>query len=327
MAEKILQTVLLLALPASGKSEVRRYLEFLSPERRAAELHLGEDVQLDDFPYVHLMRRIDNVLASQGFSRLFFKADDRPFLDPRDWGTLINLLNDDYAAILAPLEPTPPSAAAVICHRIDAAALPVGIPARIEGLDPTIREMLLCAIEDECQEVLGHRQARHTGGLLGKTLIIEFARGGPQGSTMPLPAPFGYRYSLSLLSEAILRHAVVLYVWVTPEESRRKNRERTDPDNPGSILHHGVPTEVMLQDYGCDDIEWLEQNAQRPGTVTVDAGGRVFHLPIACLDNRSDMTSFLRQDPGTWKQEDIERVHQGLRQALDLLASRHESGA
>ena len=59
-----LETVLLLALPASGKSEVRRYLNHLTPEQRSGDFHLGPTVQLDDFPYVHMMRRIDDELLA-----------------------------------------------------------------------------------------------------------------------------------------------------------------------------------------------------------------------------------------------------------------------
>ena len=31
---------------------------------------------------------------------------------------------------------------------------------------------------------------------------------------------------------------------------------------------------VMLGDYGCDDMTWLEEHAEQPGTVTVKAHGR-----------------------------------------------------
>ena len=120
--------------------------------------------------------------------------------------------------------------------------------------------------------------------------MIEFARGGRHDAGLPLPAPFGYRYSLACLSPEILRRSVVLYVWVTPEESRRKNRSRADPDDPGSILHHGVPEEVMLNEYGCDDMDWLEQNGPQPGTIAVEAHGQTFALPVGRFDNREDKT-------------------------------------
>ena len=72
-----------------------------------------------------------------------------------------------------------------------------------------------------------------------------------------------------------------MYAWVAPAESRRKNAARTNPDDPGSILHPGVPLEVMRTDYGCGDIGWLLESSDQPGSVRIDAHGRVFHLPIA----------------------------------------------
>src|SRR5688572_25358283 len=108
---KVLETVLLLALPASGKSEVRRYLDRMSPAKRSSDFAMGETVQLDDFPYVHLMRRIDDELAKLGQPRLYFVAPDRSFQDPRDWGSLIELLNEDYADLIAKNKTKPASAA------------------------------------------------------------------------------------------------------------------------------------------------------------------------------------------------------------------------
>ena len=111
MADEILDTVLLLALPASGKSEVRKYMRHLSPEDCRKEFHMGENAQLDDFPYVHLMRRIDDELAAQGKERIFFHSPDKPFRNPLDWGTLIVLLNEDHANLTAKPVPDPASAA------------------------------------------------------------------------------------------------------------------------------------------------------------------------------------------------------------------------
>ncbi|MBI4678943.1 MAG: hypothetical protein HY748_15295 [Elusimicrobia bacterium] len=320
MAGDVLDVVLLLALPASGKSEVRRYMKHLSPEKRRKEFFMGPSVQLDDFPYVHMMRRIDDEIVSRGKARLFFQSPERPFRDPLDWGTLIHLLNEDYEAFSARAGKEPSSAALLLFDRIDRASKAVGAPARLAALDGETRQAIAGPIEHEARELWDERKPGRKIDLKGKTLVIEFARGGPQGSKMPLPAPFGYRYSLALLSKSLLNKACILYVWVTPEESRRKNEDRTDPNNPGSILHHGVPIDVMLNDYGCDDMDWLEADAERKGTVTVKAHNKTFHLPCARFDNRVDKTSFLRAEPKKWRKEDVAAVHEGLRSALSKLA-------
>ncbi|MBI5211259.1 MAG: hypothetical protein HY927_14900 [Elusimicrobia bacterium] len=320
MAGGILDTVLLLALPASGKSEVRRYIKHLSQEKRKKDFHMGPSVQLDDFPYVHMMRRVDDELVSRGKARLFFQSPERPFRDPLDWGTLIQLLNEDYEFLTARPCKEPSSAALHLFDRIDRASKAVGAPARLAGLDAATRQAVAEPLEKEARELWNERKPGQKIDLKGKTLVIEFARGGPQGSRMPLPAPFGYQYSLAQVSKQLLNKACILYVWVTPEESRRKNADRTDPNDPGSILHHGVPLDVMLNDYGCDDMDWLEAHAERRGTVAVKAHGKTFHLPCARFDNRVDKTSFLRAEAKKWKAGDVRAVHEGLKAALDKLA-------
>jgi hypothetical protein len=157
------------------------------------------------------------------------------------------------------------------------------------------------------------RRARQVDG------SFEFARGGPQGSPFPLKACYGYKYSLGQLHPGLLEKATILYVWVTPEESRRKNFERADPNNPGSILHHGVPIEVMLGDYGCDDMDWLLQHSDRPDTVRVEAHGRTWHLPVGRFDNRVDKTTFVRGDRAQWKEADVAALHNGLAEACGRL--------
>ena len=69
MENKVFDIVLLVALPASGKSEVRNFMANIEPDRLQKEFHIGETLQLDDFPYVHMMRRIDNELEKMGEER------------------------------------------------------------------------------------------------------------------------------------------------------------------------------------------------------------------------------------------------------------------
>lgn len=317
---KILDTVLLLALPASGKSEVRKYLAHLDPETSRRDFHMGPTVQLDDFPYVHFMRRIDDELHARGDPRIFFHAPDRPFRDPRDWGTLIALVNEDHADLVSRRRAEPASAGTLLLERIDAAAKEAGIAPRLAPLAEATRGAVARGLEAEAAKFLEEKHAGYID-LDGRTLVIEFARGGAHGSSMPLAAPFGYAYSIARLSPAILDRAKILYVWVTPEESRRKNLARADPNDPGSILHHSVPLEVMMNDYGCDDMDWLEAASGRPGTARIAAHGREYRIPIARFDNRVDKTSFIREERSRWRPEDVRAVHDGLKAALDALAA------
>ena len=316
----VLDTVLLLALPASGKSEVRRYLDHVDPKIRCDQFHMGPTVQLDDFPYVHLMMCIDEVLEARGNERLYYPSRREPMLDARDWGTLVCIINADYADLGSPPPPKDESAAAWLFARLDNASAEAGMPRRIEGLDASTRAAVAEQVEAEATKLREAHRSRIPDSLAGRTVVIEFARGGPDGSEMPLEAPYGYLYALGLLSEAILERATILYIWVSPEESRRKNTVRADPDDPGSELHHGVPLSVMLGDYGCDDINWLVETAVTPGTVAVRAHGRRFDLPIARFDNQQDRTTFLRDDPDHWNEDQVSALHDGLASCMAHLA-------
>jgi hypothetical protein len=315
----LIDVMLLFALPASGKSEVRRYLASLSPEQCRDELHLGPTVQLDDYPYVHLMRRVSQELRRIGHDGIFFDSDELPMKEPLDWGVLCELLNEDFEDLLSRRRPAPGSAAEWLLDRFDAARKKVGADPAFGKLAPEVYKKLVAAIQDDAAKLLADKNEGIPDSLEGKTIVIEAARGGPDGATLPLAAPLGYKYSIGVLSDEILSRASILYVWVTPEESRRKNTERTDPNDPGSILHHGVPMAVMLGDYGCDDMDWLIRQSDRPDTVRIETRGKVFHLPVARFDNRVDKTTFVRADKAQWKPEQVKALHEGLAGALERL--------
>lgn len=318
-----LDILLLLALPASGKSELRRYLATLDPAAAAQDLHIGPTVQLDDYPYVHMMRRIAEEISEAGGPPTFFPSSEEPFLEAGDWGTLTHLLNYDFADLR---DPPPPlrtgTATRWLFDRVDRAREAAGLEPAIAGLPPLVLKRLTNALEYEAQAVFDKKRAVIPGDIEGKTVIIEFARGGPEGSPLPLPDPYGYQYSLSLLSNDILEHAAILYVWIEPEESRRKNVERAQPGPEGnaSILHHGVPEAVMRHDYGTDDLMWLL--AEGGGSyVFVDKAGTTFGLPTAVFDNRGDLTSFLRSDPTRWSTFKLRQLHRELVNATAGLRS------
>ncbi len=305
-----LDVVLLLALPAAGKSEVRRYLEHLDPAAAENDMCVRPAAQLDDYPYVHFMRRVDQELVERGAEPVFFRSLASPWRFAGDWLTLIHLLNEDHAALAggAASEPGPEAAFA----RIDDARAQAGVEPAFAALEPKLRAELAAALAGDAAALTASTTATDAEG----TIVIEFARGGPSGAEMPLPPPLGYAASLAALDEEIITRAAILYVWVDPEESRRRNRERAVPDGDASILHHGVPDEVMRLEYGCDDIGWLESQARRPGTIRIGD----HDIPLARFDNRRDRTSFLRDDPARWPPQQVARLHDDLASAFTMLA-------
>ena len=315
----IFDCILLLALPASGKSEIRKYIAGLPEDVCRKDFHLGPTVQLDDFPYVHIMRRIDDELALMNQERLFFHSPQKPFKDSRDWGTLIHLLNEDYEALVKRSAEKKGNAVESLLGRIESAGRKAGIGKRIENLTKGTKSKLIEKLEEEVSKTFSEKESERFESLEGKTLVVEFARGGPHGSSMPLPPPLGYGYSLSILHPELLKIASILYVWVTPEESRRKNEERGDPRDPGSILHHCVPIEVMMNDYGCDDMDYLERQSPEQGTILIEGHGRKWKIPMARFDNRVDRTSFVRKSKDLWKEDEIKNLHEGLKNSFQSL--------
>ena len=229
----------------------------------------------------------------------------------------MHLINFDYEDLTAPPdELVTGTAARWLFERIDRARTAAGLPPAISGLAPMTQKRLLNALEHEAREVFDDKRAAVPTDLEGMTVVIEFARGGPEDSPLPLPPPYGYGHALSLLSDDILQRAAILYVWVEPEESRRKNAERALPgrDGDASILHHGVPESVMRNDYGTDDLMWLL--ALGGGSfVFVEKGEERYGIRAGVFDNRIDLTSFLRADPEEWSQFKLRQLHRELMNA------------
>ena len=87
---------------------------------------MGPTVQLDDYPYVHMMRRVSQELRSAGADGVFFDSDDLPMKEPLDWGTLVELLNEDFDDLQRRHRPAPPSAAEWLLDRLRRARAPEG---------------------------------------------------------------------------------------------------------------------------------------------------------------------------------------------------------
>lgn len=259
---------------------------------------------------------------------LFYQGPETPFADPHEWGTLVELVNDDVLGNLAcPEEPA--DLARWMFRRIDEAEIRAGARLKLGRLPADVQEAMVADLVashrtpgmSEAKKLL--RPRAKAPFLLGDgTTIIEFARGGPHGATLPLDPPRGYRYAFGRLAPQILERASILYLKVTPEESRRKNLERALPP-PGvddSSMFHGVPTCVMLADYGCDDLEYL-MGLDGGNSARIDAHGHAYHLPAAVFDNTRDLTSFIRKEksPDHWSEADKAAIQAGLDSAFGKL--------
>ncbi len=299
-----IDTMILIALPASGKSEVRRYIFEQPRDERLRDFHIDENAQLDDFPYVHFFGRTDDELEALGHERIFFAEKNGRFKWLPTWGVLLQLVNDDYAVLKGGL-PTPEADVPAIFARIDAARVRAGGEPVFEGMDAGLKDKLAAALKGDAEFMMNELWEHRPESMEGRTTIIEFARGGPDGAEMPLTKPHGYAWNLSNLAPEILEKAAVLYIWVEPAESRRKNRARYVPGEEGSSLHHMAPEVVMFGDYGTCDIAWLMETSEVPATIKIEAHGKTYQLPIARFDNRNDKTSFLHRDPETWTKEEL----------------------
>ncbi|MGC4115007.1 MAG: hypothetical protein QM765_10435 [Myxococcales bacterium] len=312
-----LEVLLLVSLPGSGKSEILRYLGSLPPEQVRADFGLAPIVSLNDYPYVHLMRRISQESQKLGLQGVFFDANELPMKEPYDWGVLVELLNEDYADLTARRRSVPPSAAEWLFGRLDAARAKVGAGPALETLPAEQRTKLAAALEPDAASLVKDRNDRIANAPAERTVVFEFSRGGKDGSAMPLPAPFGYGYSLGVYADSILGRASIFYVWVTPDESRRRNRLRAGPASLFAL--HQVPLPVMMVDYGCDDIDHLLKHSDHPDTVKVVTRGRTFYVPAVRLDNRKDRTTFLRGPRESWPEADTKGLHAALAEAFAKL--------
>jgi hypothetical protein len=313
---------------------MRTYMSSLTPEQSREEFHIGPTLQLDDYPYVHLMHRIDDELVKNGWKDVYYKGPARPFQDDWEWAALIELLNEDYEDLVQSRTAKPPSAALHLFERLDAAHVKVGLPQVLGNVPWKVLKKVSAALEGECAAELAAKNEQCKMDKKGKTIVIEAARGGPNGAAFPLTPPVGWESTFQQLSEKILESAAVLYIWVDPAESRRKNIERGRPDGQGSSLHHSVPMEVMLSQYGCDDLGYLLERSDKPDTVRVERlfeerrgdelryRARTFHLPVARFDNRKDKTTFVRVEQAKWKKTDVAAIHGELKVAMDKLAKR-----
>lgn len=96
----IFHTIILTARPAAGKSEVIDFLKKLNPDQRRREFHVGEIVEIDDFPYIWEKFEEDKILEQAGRERLW--TDQRLyFKEDWAWDFFLLKMNVAYAKHLA----------------------------------------------------------------------------------------------------------------------------------------------------------------------------------------------------------------------------------
>jgi len=107
----------------------------------------------------------------------------------------------------------------------------------------------------------------------GRSLLVEFSRGGPAG----------YQDALAGLSDDLLARTAILYLSVSFAESWRRNVARYDEKRRSGILTHSVPREEMERTYGTDDWPALTHGSS-DGFLTV----RDHRVPFATLANEPE---------------------------------------
>jgi hypothetical protein len=119
------------------------------------------------------------------------------------------------------------------------------------------------------------KKLREAGYAEKMTTVVEFSRGSEHG---------GYHTSFRHLSDKILGKACVLYIDVSYEESRRKNRRRFNPNRPDSILEHGLPDNKLERLY--KEVDW--ESFQGPNPEFIHFSGH--KIPYAVFKNEPEVT-------------------------------------
>ncbi len=103
MPPDIFRTLILIARPAAGKSEIIHHLKNTPDEQRRGAFHVGEIVEIDDFPMLWAWFEEDALLAEMGKPRLH-TDDDGYFKWQYLWDLLIRRISLDHQKRLAEQE-------------------------------------------------------------------------------------------------------------------------------------------------------------------------------------------------------------------------------
>jgi hypothetical protein len=93
---EIFQSILLIARPAAGKSEIIDYIKKTPADVRRRRFHIGNYLEIDDFPMLWTWYEEDDILSSMGQPRLY--SDEKGYFKYRYlWDLLIRRIDLEYA--------------------------------------------------------------------------------------------------------------------------------------------------------------------------------------------------------------------------------------
>ncbi len=125
------------------------------------------------------------------------------------------------------------------------------------------------------------------------TTIVEFSRGREHG---------GYRSAFAHLPPEMLGRMAVLYIDVSCEESRRKNRKRFNPERPDSILQHSLPDARLERLY--KEVDWPEVTGGDPQYLLIQG----LRVPYVVFDNSEDLTTAQGEALGRQLELDLQKL-------------------
>jgi len=108
------------------------------------------------------------------------------------------------------------------------------------------------------------------------TTIIEFSRGSEHG---------GYKEAYQHLTKDVLEKMAILYLDVSFSESLRKNRARFNPNEPDSILEHGLPDKKLEKMY--KEVDWHELAKDDSAYIEIQG----IKVPYVIFENEDDVTT------------------------------------
>jgi len=89
------QSIILIGRPAAGKSEIIDFLKNTPDAERRARFHIGQMVEIDDFPFLWEKFQEDDILEAHGRDRLW-TTPDYYFTDEWFWNFMILKINNAY---------------------------------------------------------------------------------------------------------------------------------------------------------------------------------------------------------------------------------------